>query len=79
VWAQPSRNLQNRVVAAIAAEAGTGRRLRRIRNSIMAAAAAGDLAAGVTVGLHATLDQPVQFGASLTGTGSRPMRTRTSH
>ncbi|GAB3061908.1 hypothetical protein GCM10027053_25340 [Intrasporangium mesophilum] len=72
VWAEPSLDLQERVVAAIGAEAGTGRRARRIRSSIMAAAAAGILATGITVGLHATLDQPLQFAASLTGTRLAP-------
>jgi hypothetical protein len=72
VWAEPSPDLQERVVAAIAGEAGTGRRLRRFRNSLMVAAAAGVLAAGVAVGLQVTRDQPVQFAASLTGTRLAP-------
>ena len=33
VWAEPSPDLQERVVAAIAEEAGAGRRRRRIRYS----------------------------------------------
>ena len=38
VWAEPSPDLQERVVAAIAEEAGAGRRRRRIRYSLVAAA-----------------------------------------
>lgn len=72
VWAEPPLDLQERVVAAIAAEAGAGRRLRRIRYSLVAAAAAVVLTAGVTVGLQATRDEPAQFVASLTGTRLAP-------
>lgn len=72
VWAEPPLDLQERVVAAIAAEAGSGRRRRRIRYSLLAAAAAVVLAAGVTVGVQATRDEPVQFAASLTGTQLAP-------
>ena len=39
VWAEPRPDLQERVVAAIAEEAGAGRRLRRIRSSLLAVAA----------------------------------------
>ena len=74
VWAEPPLDLQERVVAAIAEEAGAGRRLRRIRYSLMAVAAAVVLAVGVTVGLQATRDEPhpVQFAASLTGSRLAP-------
>jgi len=72
VWAEPPLRLQERVVAAITEEAGAGRSLRRIRYSLMAVAAAVVLAAGVTVGLQATRDEPVQFAASLTGTRLAP-------
>ena len=75
VWAEPPLDLQERVVAAIAEEAGTGprRRRRRIRYAVMAVAAAVVLAAGVTVGLQATpRDEPVQFAAPLTGTPLAP-------
>jgi len=73
VWAEPPLDLQERVVAAIAEEAGAGRRRRRIRYSVMAVAAAVVLAAGVTVGLQATpRDEPVQFAAPLTGTPLAP-------
>ena len=72
VWAEPPLDLQERVVAAIDEEAGSGRRLRRIRYSLLAAAAAVVLAAGVTVGVQATRDEPVQFAASLTGTQLAP-------
>ncbi len=72
VWAEPPLDLQERVVAAIDEEAGSGRRLRRIRYSLLAAAAAVVLVAGVTVGVQATRDEPVQFAASLTGTQLAP-------
>ena len=72
VWAEPPLDLQERVVSAIAEEAGAGRRLRRIRYSLMAVAAAVVLVAGVTVGLQATRDEPVRFAASLTGTRLAP-------
>ena len=72
VWADPPLDLQERVVAAIAEEAGAGRRRRRIRYSVMAVAAAVVLAVGVTVGLQATRDEPAQFAASLTGTRLAP-------
>ena len=75
VWAEPPLDLQERVVAAITEEAGAGRRVRRIRYSLMAAAAAVVVAAGLTVGLQATRDEPVQFAASLTGTRLAPDAT----
>jgi len=72
VWAEPPFDLQERVVAAIAEEAGAGRRRRRVRHSLMAVAAAVVVAVGVTVGLQATRDEPAQFAASLTGTRLAP-------
>jgi len=72
VWAEPPLDLQERVVAAITEEAGAGRRVRRIRVSLMSAAAAVVVAVGLTVGLQATRDEPVQFAASLTGTRLAP-------
>ena len=72
VWAEPPLDLQERVVAAIAEEAGTRRRLRRIRYSVVAVAAAVVLAAVVTVGLRVNHDEPVQFAASLGGTRLAP-------
>jgi hypothetical protein len=72
MWAAPPLGLQERVVAAIAEEAGADRRRRRIRYSLMAVAAAVILAAGITVGLQATREEPVQFAASLTGTRLSP-------
>lgn len=75
VWAEPPLDLQERVVAAITEEAGAGRRVRRIRYSLMAAAAAVVVAVGLTVGLQATRDEPVQFAASLTGTRLAPDAT----
>ncbi len=71
-WAEPPPDLQERVVAAIAEEAGAGRRLRRIRYSLMAVAAAVVLLAGVTIAVQVTQDQPVQYAASLTGTQLAP-------
>jgi hypothetical protein len=72
MWAEPPVDLQERVVAAIAEEAGAGRRLRRIRYSPMAVAAAVVLLAGVTIALQVTRNEPVQYAASLTGTPLAP-------
>src|SRR6476620_6771516 len=72
VWAEPPLDLQEHVVAAIAEEVGARRRLRRIRYSLTAVAAAAVLAAGVSVGVQATRDEPAQFAASLTGTRLAP-------
>src|SRR6476646_3959682 len=72
VWAEPPLDLQERVVAAVAEEAGAGRRRRRIRYSLMAAAAAVVVAVGLTVGVQVTRDEPAQFAASLTGTRLAP-------
>jgi hypothetical protein len=72
VWAEPAFDLQERVVAAVAEEAGAGRRRRRIRYSLVAAAAAVVLAAGVAVGVQTTRQEPVQFAASLTGSRLAP-------
>jgi hypothetical protein len=72
VWAEPPLDLQERVVAAITEEAGAGRRVRRIRYSLLAAAAAVVVAVGLTVGLQATRDEPVQFAGSMTGTRLAP-------
>lgn len=72
VWAEPPLDLQERVVAAITEEARASRRVRRIRYSLVAAAAAVVVAVGLTVGLQATRDEPVQFAASMTGTRLAP-------
>jgi len=72
MWAEPPPDLQERVVAAIAEESGAGRRLRRVRYSLMAVAAAVVLLAGVTVGVQVTRDEPVQYAASLMGTRLAP-------
>ena len=72
VWAEPPLDLQERVVAGIAEEAGAARRTRRIRYSLLTAAAAVVVAVGLTVGLQATRDQPAQFAASLAGTRLAP-------
>ena len=50
VCAEPPFELQERVVAAIAEEAGAGRRMRRIRYSLVAAAAAVVVAVGLVGG-----------------------------
>jgi hypothetical protein len=71
VWAEPSPELQERVVAAIA-EAGGGRRRSWVRYAVGGAAAAVLLAAGVTVGLQATRDNPVEYAGAMGGTGLAP-------
>jgi hypothetical protein len=72
VWAEPPFDLQERVVAAIAAESGSGRR-RWLRYAAGGVAAAVLLAIGVTVGIQATRDDDrVQFAAALSGTELAP-------
>ncbi len=71
VWAEPPPYLQEAVVAAIAEESGAGKR-RRLRLAVVGIAAAVLLAVGVTVGVYANRDQPVEFAASLTGTELTP-------
>ena len=72
VWAEPPLDLQERVVAAITAEGGTGRR-RWLRYAAGGVAAAVLLAIGVTVGIQATRDDDrVQFAATLSGTDLAP-------
>ena len=67
VWAEPPPYLQEAVVAAIAEEAGAGKR-RRLRLAVVGIAAAVLLAVGVTVGVYVNRDQPVEFAATLSGT-----------
>jgi hypothetical protein len=68
VWAEPPPDLQERVVAAITAEAATGRR-RWLRYAAGGVAAAVLLAIGVTVGIQANQDDDgAQFAAALNGT-----------
>jgi len=68
VWAEPPPDLQERVVAAITAEAATGRR-RWLRYAAGGVAAAVLLAIGVTVGIQANKDDGgAQFAAALNGT-----------
>jgi len=77
VWAEPPLDLQERVVAAIAAEAGgsTGSR-RWLRYAIGGVAAAVLLAIGVGVGIQVTRDDDqVQFAASLKATDLEPTAT----
>jgi hypothetical protein len=69
---EPTPDLQEAVVAAIAEEAGAARRRRRIRFAVAGVAATVLLAVGVTVGLQATRAQPVEFAASLSGTQLAP-------
>jgi hypothetical protein len=72
VWMEPTPDLQEAVVAAIAEEAGAARRRRRIRFAVAGVAATVLLAVGVTVGLQAKRAQPVEFAASLSGTQLAP-------
>jgi hypothetical protein len=68
VWAEPPRDLQERVVAAITAEAATGQR-RWLRYAAGGVAAAVLLAIGVAVGIQANQDDDgAQFAAALNGT-----------
>ena len=71
VWAEPSPYLQESVVAAIAEEAGAGKR-RRLRLAVLGIAAAVLLAIGVTVGVYVNRDQPLEFAATLSGTELSP-------
>jgi Anti-sigma-K factor rskA len=71
VWAEPPPYLQEAVVAAIAQEAGAGKR-RRLRLAVVGIAAAVLLAVGVTVGVYVNRDQPVEFAATLAGTELSP-------
>ena len=71
VWAEPPPYLQEAVVAAVAEEAGAGKR-RRLRLAVVGIAAAVLLAVGVTVGVYVNRDQPVGFAATLSGTELSP-------
>jgi hypothetical protein len=72
VWMEPTPDLQEAVVAAIAEEAAAARRRRRIRFAIAGLAATVVLAVGITVGLAANRAEPVEFAASLSGTQLAP-------
>ena len=72
VWMEPTPDLQEAVVAAIAEEAGAARRRRRIRFAVAGLAATVLLAVGVTVGLQANRAEPVEFAATLSGTQLAP-------
>ncbi len=74
VWTEPPPDLQEAVVAAIAEQAGAGRR-RRFRFAVAGIAAAVLLAVGVTAGLYVNREQPVEFAASLSGTELAPNAT----
>lgn len=72
LWAEPPLDLQERVVAAIAAEAAPGRR-RWLRYAAGGLAAAVLLAIGITVGIQASQDDDrVEFAAALGGTDLAP-------
>jgi hypothetical protein len=71
VWAEPPNDLQERVVAAIADEAGSGRR-RWLRYAVVGVAAAAVILAGVAIGVRLGQDDRVQFAASLGGTELAP-------
>ena len=73
VWREPPPGLQEAVVAAIAEEAGRGR--RRVRLAIAGVAATVLLAVGVTVGVYVNREQPLEFAASLSGTALAPDAT----
>jgi hypothetical protein len=71
VWAEPPADLQERVVAAIA-EAGASGQRRWLRYAVGGVAAAVLLAVGVTVGIQANQDNPLQYAASLNGSELAP-------
>jgi hypothetical protein len=75
LWAEPSADLQERVVAAVAAESeaesASGRR-RWLPYAVGGVAAAVLLAIGVTVGVQLNHDDRVQFAAALDGTDLAP-------
>ena len=75
MWAEPSPELQERVVAAIA-EAGATRTSgapgRRLRYALVAVAAAVLLAIGVLVGVQLAQDDQLQYAASMRGTELAP-------
>ena len=76
MWAEPSPDLQERVVAAIAEEAGAARTSsapgRRFRYALVAVAAAVLLAIGVAVGVQLTQDDQLQYAATMQGTELAP-------
>jgi hypothetical protein len=71
VWQEPPAHLQEAVVAAIASEAGAGRRRRRLF-AVAGVAAAVLLAIGVAVSVYVNREQPLEYAASLTGTELAP-------
>jgi Anti-sigma-K factor rskA len=72
VWIEPSPELEDRVVAAIA-DSGSHRRPRAIRYSLVGAAAAVLLVVGLTVGIVTHRESPpLQYAASLSGTPLTP-------
>jgi hypothetical protein len=72
VWAEPPLDLQERVVAAIAAE-GVPSRRRWLRYAAGGVAAAVLLAIGVAAGIQATKDDDrVEYAAALSGTDLAP-------
>lgn len=74
-WAEPSPELQERVVAAIAAAGATrtsSAPSRRFRYSLVAVAAAVLLTIGVAVGVQLAQDDQLQYAASMRGTELAP-------
>jgi hypothetical protein len=71
VWQEPPAHLQESVVAAIASEAGAGRRRRRLF-AVAGVAAAVLLAIGVAAGVYLNREQPLEYAASLSGTELAP-------
>jgi hypothetical protein len=73
VWLEPGPELQEQIVAAIAAEAEKTRDVRRWRRyAVPAAAAAIVLALGAAVGVQLNREDPVQFQAAMSGTELAP-------
>jgi hypothetical protein len=75
VWMEPPAHLQEAVVAAIASEAGSVGRRRRVRFALVGVAAAILLAVGVTIGVQLNQDDSIEFAASLSGTELAPSAT----
>jgi hypothetical protein len=72
VWLEPPADLQERVVAAIAEESSRSRRRPWLRYAAGGVAAAAVLAIGVTIGVQANQDHPVEYAASMSGTDLAP-------
>ena len=78
VWVEPSPELQERVVAAIAEAGGTdatSARRRRVWYAVAGLAAAAVLAVGVVVGVQLNQADRLQYAATLRGTELAPDAT----